>query len=84
MPVGPDGRTYWIRTDIALSCIFGGAPFLDTNLDPDALRCAAVAGPPAAPKTRPVTVVTIEVRQDSSAGNVLVRESSTFEESSGS
>ena len=82
---GPDGRTYWVGSDIKLTCIFGGLPFMDTSLDPDALRCEAGPGtPPAYPKTRPVTTVSVTVRDGSSSGAVLVKQSSTFEESSGS
>ncbi len=75
----PDGRTYWIGSDITLSCIFGGTPAPDDNT-----LCPAVEGPPARPKTRTVTVVTVTVRDGSSSAPVLIKQSSTFEKSSGS
>lgn len=82
---GPDGRKYFVSSSSVETCIFGGTPYTDNTLTPPAPRCAAVAGPPAQPKSRPVRVVTVIVR-DGTLGTdpVLITQTSTFDQSTGS
>jgi type II secretory pathway pseudopilin PulG len=72
---GPDGRTYWVASDVALGCVSG-------TID-------LVAVPPACPdvatgvKSRPLKIVTVTVREGSSTGPVLIKQSSTIDQSTG-
>ena len=74
-PTGPDGRTYYVRAEVTLGCITG-------TID-------LVAVPPACPdvatgvKSRPLKTVTVTVREGSSTGAVLIRQSSTIDQSTG-
>jgi len=62
---GPDGHTYWIQSDVSL--------------------CSASVGPAAScsdiPASRPVKLVTITVRDESSSGRLLFSENTTFDSS---
>ena len=71
---GSDGRTYWILHEISLLCVLGGA----VSTGPPA-TCPDSGGV----KQRPVKLVTLTVRDGSSTGRILFKESSTFHQSTG-
>lgn len=70
-PIGADGRQYWMQSNIVYTCAVG----------------TYSAGPPAScsgtPTSRPVKLVTITVRDGSSAARILISESATFDSSTG-
>ena len=70
-PTGPDGHTYWMQVEGAWTCAVG----------------TYSAGPPAScsgtPASRPVKVVTINVRDGSATAKLLFTETSTFDSSTG-
>jgi type II secretory pathway pseudopilin PulG len=73
---GPDGRTYFARSEVTLSCVVGS---LDTT-DPLAPVCPDVD---TGKKSRPLKLVTVTVRDGSSTGPVLIRQSTTIDQSTG-
>lgn len=75
-PTGPDGRTYWMQTDIVWQCP------LDRTTSTSSIRpaCPDVSGV----SSRAVKLVTIAVRDGSSTARLLFSESSTFDEATGS
>jgi type II secretory pathway pseudopilin PulG len=75
-PTGADGRTYWRSTDVSYTCVISGST-LDTSTTPP--TCSTVAGV----ASRPVKLVTIIVRDGTATARVLMRETSTFDESTG-
>jgi prepilin-type N-terminal cleavage/methylation domain-containing protein len=64
---GPDGHKYWIQSDVSL-CSASTGP---------AASCSAI------PASRPVKLVTIEVRDGLATGKLLFTESTTFDASTG-
>ena len=64
---GPDGHRYWIQSDVSL-CSASTGP---------AASCSAI------PASRPVKLVTIEVRDGLATGKLLFTESTTFDASTG-
>jgi type II secretory pathway pseudopilin PulG len=70
---GSNGGSYWLQATISWTCPYG----------------TLVAGPPPAcstasrAPTRPVKLVSIDVRDTSSTGKLLVNETSTFDSSTG-
>jgi prepilin-type N-terminal cleavage/methylation domain-containing protein len=70
-PTGPDGHTYWMQVVGGWTCAVG----------------TYSAGPPAScsstPASRPVKVVTINVRDGSATAKLLFTETSTFDSSTG-
>lgn len=65
---GPDNRSYWLSTDVAMKCA--------------AASGTALTDPPCS-GTDEVKLVTITVRDGSSSGTELVTESSTFDSLAG-
>jgi prepilin-type N-terminal cleavage/methylation domain-containing protein len=69
---GTDGRTYWVGRDVTLANVCGNGKLLAT--------CTSTDGGTVG---RPVKSVTLTVRAGSSTGDLLIRESSTFDQSTG-
>lgn len=74
--VGPDGRTYFVTSTSALGCVFGA---LDTSVTPPVCPDGANAL-----KNRPLTVVKVTVQETDVTGKVLIEQTSTFDQSTGS
>jgi prepilin-type N-terminal cleavage/methylation domain-containing protein len=74
--VGPDGHTYWMEVDGVWTCAIG------THIgDPDLTSPpGSCPGPPA---SKPVKLITIEVRDGSPTAKLLFTESATFDSSTG-
>ncbi len=70
---GADGRTYWIVSDVASKCPDQTTP---VGTPPSCTLSGGVT-------SRPVKLATVEVRDGSSTGKVLLTESSTFDQSTG-
>jgi type II secretory pathway pseudopilin PulG len=70
-PTGPDGHTYWMQVVGGWTCAVG----------------AYSAGPPAScsgtPSSRPMKLVTINVRDGSDTAKLLFTETSAFDSSTG-
>jgi len=74
---GTDGRTYWVGSTIAWTCIVG-APHTTTSA-----AQPTCAGTPT-PASRPVKLITIEVHKGpTSSGALAFIESATFDSSTG-
>jgi prepilin-type N-terminal cleavage/methylation domain-containing protein len=72
---GSDGRTFWVGTTIAWTCVVG-PPKTTTNLTPP------TCDPP--PESRAVKLVTVEVHKGSTpSGDLVFSESATFDSSTG-
>jgi type II secretory pathway pseudopilin PulG len=69
---GSDGRMYWVGTSVSWTCVVGPEN-TTTNAAPP--TCTG------APPSRPVKVVSIEVRDSSLSGKLLFTESATFDSS---
>ena len=65
---GPDGRTYWVESDVSWTCPVG--------------TYDASVSPPC-PTGRPMKLVEIKVQDGSAADKVLFRATSTFDEATG-
>ena len=79
-PTGADGRTYWRSTDVSYACVITGSTFAyDTSTTPPTPTCSTVGGV----ASRPVKLVTIIVRDGTATARVLMRETSTFDASTG-
>ena len=75
--VGPDGRSYLVTSSSTLSCIFGGTP--DETVTPP--TCPPDANGLA---NRPLRVVTVTVYDGATtAAPILIKQSSTFDQSTG-
>jgi prepilin-type N-terminal cleavage/methylation domain-containing protein len=73
-PMGADGHTYWMRVGGEWTCAVPGSTY-------SAGPPASCSVPPGAPASRPLKLLTIEVRDGSSAGKVLITQSATFDSS---
>jgi type II secretory pathway pseudopilin PulG len=72
---GSDGRTYWVGSTIAWTCVVG-PPNTTTNVTPP--TCSGT------PASRAVKLVSVEVHKGStSAGQLAFSESATFDSSTG-
>jgi type II secretory pathway pseudopilin PulG len=72
---GSDGRTYWVGSTIAWTCVVG-PPNTTTNVTPP--TCTGT------PASRAVKLVTVEVHKGStSAGPLAFSENATFDSSTG-
>jgi prepilin-type N-terminal cleavage/methylation domain-containing protein len=72
---GPSGGTYWLQATISWTCIVG-TPNTTTSSTPP--TCDSTPTP-----SRPVKMVSIDVRDTSSTGKRLANETSTFDSSTG-
>ena len=71
---GADNRVYWMQTTISWTCVITGATVTPT-VPP---TCTGATTP-----SRPVKKVEIVVRDGSATAPVLIRETSTFDEATG-
>ena len=71
---GSHGGNYWLQATISWTCVVGPA---NTTTSPTPPTCSGSAA------SRPVKLVSIDVRDTSSTGKLLVNESSTFDSSTG-
>ena len=71
---GPSGGTFWLQATISWTCIVG-APHTTTGSMP---TCDTSPTP-----SRPVKMVSIDVRDTNSSGKRLTNETSTFDSSTG-
>jgi type II secretory pathway pseudopilin PulG len=74
-PVSPDGHAYFVKVDAKFSCVVGSPPPPPAGLYPQ--TCAT------SPASRAVKLVSIVVRDKTATGNVLIRETSTFDAATG-
>jgi prepilin-type N-terminal cleavage/methylation domain-containing protein len=77
---GSDGKTYWLRATISWTCPRPPADAANTTTSSTPLPCTST---PPAPTVRPVKMVSIDVRDTTSAGKLLYTETSTFDASTG-
>jgi prepilin-type N-terminal cleavage/methylation domain-containing protein len=70
---GSDGRSYWVGTTVSWTCIIGPAQ-TTTGAAP---TCSGT------PASRPVKLVEIVVKDQTSSGALLARQTSTFDASTG-
>jgi type II secretory pathway pseudopilin PulG len=70
---GPDGRTYWIESDVDLTCPDEAAP---TGTPPTCTLSDGVT-------SRPLKRATVTVQEGSASGRGLITESTTFDRSTG-
>jgi len=71
---GSDGATYWTQATISWTCVVGPA---NTTTSSTAPTCTGGAA------SRPVKLVSIDVKDGSSSGKLLFNEASTFDASTG-
>jgi prepilin-type N-terminal cleavage/methylation domain-containing protein len=80
-PVGADGQTYWMQVDGVWTCAVPGSTYSgDPHLPGPPASCSD--NPPGIPASRPVKLLTIEVR-DPATAKLLFTESATFDSSTG-
>jgi type II secretory pathway pseudopilin PulG len=72
---GTNGGTYWLQATISWTCIVGAA-HTTTSATPPTCDSTPTA-------SRPVKMVSINVRDTNSTGRFLVNETSTFDSSTG-
>ncbi len=75
IPPTPDKHPYWMSVDISYTCVVSGSTLVAGSPP----TCTTVGGV----ASRPVKLVAIVVRDTSASGATLIKESSTFDEATG-